>query len=259
MALIEEITTKEFPLRDFGLTYSLKSDGGGKEKKNGQVGYAVYGFLSTSDGKFDSEWEQKKDTSTICLFFHGLPGGRLFFSKSMAKVSEERKVTVLAIKRPGYGVSSLVSKEVSWEEIVSEVLESLGLLEGERRKFMVVGYSGGGPYALSLGGGEFAKKYISSISVVGCTCPPIAGATRGFSWVEKLGYFFAQNSSWLLEKAIRHFDWEDFHKDPIGYFYHSYTLFSTSDTSTYLYDPDIELKGRLFFLLKRCFVTKKKE
>eukprot|EP00009_Paramoeba_aestuarina_P013809 CAMPEP_0201534234 /NCGR_PEP_ID=MMETSP0161_2-20130828/55698_1 /ASSEMBLY_ACC=CAM_ASM_000251 /TAXON_ID=180227 /ORGANISM="Neoparamoeba aestuarina, Strain SoJaBio B1-5/56/2" /LENGTH=378 /DNA_ID=CAMNT_0047938765 /DNA_START=49 /DNA_END=1185 /DNA_ORIENTATION=+ len=237
--LVEELKTKDFPLQNFGSTFPLQSD-------NGYVGYAVYGYGATKDGKFDGKWEEKKQNTTICLFFHGLPGSRLFFSKAMAQAAEERKVTVLVLERPGYGISSLVAKEITWDMIVKEVLESFGLLEG--KKVIVIGYSGGGPYALSLGV-TVLSQHISSISVVGCACPPIEGATRGFSSKEKLGFFFAQHSSWFLEKAIRYFDWEDFHEDPIGYFYNSYTLFSTSDTSSYLYDPDIE----------RAFVLSAKE
>jgi pimeloyl-ACP methyl ester carboxylesterase len=79
------------------------------------------------------------------LYFHGFPGSRL--EARLADAAARRQgVRLLAIDRPGYGLSDPLPKRslLDWPRDVRLFADTLGLAQ-----FGVLGVSGGGPFALA--------------------------------------------------------------------------------------------------------------
>jgi hypothetical protein len=197
--LLDDLTRLTFPLKDFG---GVATVCGGVE-----VGYSVFGSGGTESGQLSESWLQQQhreggegEGGKVVLFFHGLPGSRHFLTPSLHTSCAAADITAVLMERPSYGLSSDVSvwSEELWNDIVLEFMCSLGL---EHSKIALIAYSGGCPYALSLAAGK-ASRLFSSISIVSCPSPPITGVTNDLGFTSKLGYFFARNSSWLLEKCM---------------------------------------------------------
>ncbi len=93
------------------------------------LGYAEYG---SQDGK-------------TFFYFHGHPGARLE-ARFLADQAAQAGVRLIGIDRPGMGFSSYQPgrRLLDWPDDVSELADRLGI-----DRFAVVGFSGGGPYALA--------------------------------------------------------------------------------------------------------------
>ena len=81
------------------------------------------------------------------FYFHGYPSSRLE-AQSIHEKAEERDIKLIAIDRPGMGLSDFQHnrKIVDWSSDISELSEELNL-----EKFGVVSFSAGAPYALACG------------------------------------------------------------------------------------------------------------
>jgi pimeloyl-ACP methyl ester carboxylesterase len=79
------------------------------------------------------------------LFFHGYPGSR-WDGAETGHAAERVGVRLIAPDRPGMGLSDYQPKRrlMDWPTDVLELANALGLDD-----FAVIGYSGGGPYALA--------------------------------------------------------------------------------------------------------------
>ena len=79
------------------------------------------------------------------LFFHGTPGSRLEHY-SDTSIVEKMNVRLIVVERPGYGLSDYSSHRtlLDWPDDITQLADTLGL-----DRFTVMGFSGGGPYALS--------------------------------------------------------------------------------------------------------------
>jgi pimeloyl-ACP methyl ester carboxylesterase len=77
------------------------------------------------------------------LYFHGFPSSRVE-ARLMADSAAARNVRIIAVDRPGMGLSSFQPKRrfVDWPKDVTALADHLGFDE-----FVVAGWSGGGPYA----------------------------------------------------------------------------------------------------------------
>ena len=77
------------------------------------------------------------------FYFHGFPNSRLGVQFG-AKAARERGVRLIAIDRPGIGLSDFQPGRTigDWPNDVVELADVLGI-----ERFAVLGYSGGGPYA----------------------------------------------------------------------------------------------------------------
>ncbi|MDO5499786.1 MAG: alpha/beta hydrolase [Propionibacteriaceae bacterium] len=94
------------------------------------------------------------------FFFHGAPGSRL----SAALLDEQARdagVRLIALDRPGFGLSSPQPgrDRAEWADDVAEVADHLGL-----DRFLVVGWSAGGPYALAAA--AFLPERVSAVGVI---------------------------------------------------------------------------------------------
>lgn len=83
-------------------------------------------------------------SDTAILFHHGTPGECTLWSNWLGEISD---VQAIAASRPGYGLSDrkrgrTVASDLSDQ---SELIEHLGV-----RKFVSIGWSGGGPHAINM-------------------------------------------------------------------------------------------------------------
>ncbi|MCD4785093.1 MAG: alpha/beta hydrolase [Candidatus Eremiobacteraeota bacterium] len=110
------------------MNYMCKTENLMQLKDGRALGYAEYG---DPDGR-------------PVFFFHGWPSSRLFI-KSLAQVSAEMETRIIAVDRPGFGISDFQPgrKITDWPEDFAQLADKLGI-----RKFAVAGHSGGAPYVL---------------------------------------------------------------------------------------------------------------
>ncbi len=81
------------------------------------------------------------------LWFHGTPGARMQVPPSIHEVALQRGFRVVAVERPGTGVSTdhRYHRIADFAPDVEVLVDDLGL-----DRFAVVGLSGGGPYTLAV-------------------------------------------------------------------------------------------------------------
>ncbi len=99
------------------------------------------------DGRNISYMEYGPTEGTPLLYFHGFPGShediQLFEGSALA---EQLNVRLIAVNRPGYDNSDPMPKRslLDFPEDVASLATHLGL-----KKFSILAYSGGGPFALA--------------------------------------------------------------------------------------------------------------
>jgi pimeloyl-ACP methyl ester carboxylesterase len=114
-----------------------------------------------------AEWGPEDGRPVVVL--HGTPGSRLFCPDPV--VVEAAGVRMVAFDRPGYGRSDPARRPLRHADVASDVVELLDLLGIERAP--IIGWSGGGPYALACG--VFASERVTSVAAV---CSPGEPATE---------------------------------------------------------------------------------
>ncbi|MCC6418906.1 MAG: alpha/beta hydrolase [Gemmataceae bacterium] len=100
------------------------------------------------------------------LFFHSYPGSRLE-GEIFDAAARQRGVRVLALDRPGYGLSDYERwRFTTWPDVVADFADGLGL-----DRFGVAGLAGGGPCAAAcawkLGESVQAAALVSSMAPLG--------------------------------------------------------------------------------------------
>ena len=127
------------------------------------------------------------------LFFHGYPGSR-WDGAETGQVAEHVGIRLIALDRPGMGLSDHQPKRrlLDWPQ---DVLEFANALELER--FAVIGYSGGGPYALACAFQlDTRLSAVGVISGIGPLTEP--GAVDGMVKNNIRLFQLARSSPWLL-------------------------------------------------------------
>ena len=119
-----------------------------KLRNGNNIGYAIYG--------------NKKNFPIF--YFHGWPGSRFELKNIPLK---KKKCFVIALERPGYGISDPISKFeiLDWPKIVLEVANKLKI-----KNFSIIGVSGGAPFALACAN-TIKNKRLKSIAIV-CALAP---------------------------------------------------------------------------------------
>jgi len=131
------------------------------------IGYAEYGV---PDGQ-------------ACFYFHGHPGSRLEarFAESAAAAAGVRLV---ALDRPGYGRSDFVEGRsiLDWPDDVARVADAKGIA-----RFLVVGGSGGGPYALACAY-KMPERVVRAGVISGVGPHNVKGIAKGMRWQNRVGF-----------------------------------------------------------------------
>ena len=103
--------------------------------------------LVLPSGRHLSYFEFGTKNGTAVFYFHGFPGSHLDIDIFKADdVAKKLNIRLVAINRPGYSYSDFLTERnlLNWPDDVNAVADSLSL-----DTFSVLGYSGGGPFALA--------------------------------------------------------------------------------------------------------------
>ena len=104
--------------------------------------------IRLADGRVLGYAEYGPVAGPSLFLFHGLPGSRLAVAEMWPE--EPTEVRVIAPDRPGAGSSAFEPgrRLTDWADDVRQLADSLGI-----ERFLVAGFSGGGPHALAVAHG----------------------------------------------------------------------------------------------------------
>ncbi|MFB6072175.1 MAG: alpha/beta fold hydrolase [Halobacterium sp.] len=136
------------------------------------------------------------------FFFHGLPGSRVSGSLSRNRKAD-LGVRVLAPDRPGFGRSEYAGDRsfADWAEDVAALADALAVEE-----YGVVGFSGGGPYALACA--AHTPERVTGCSVVSGAGPPGVATDdhrrfdRAIRGAARHSVHLARPLAWLLVRRV---------------------------------------------------------
>ena len=150
----------------------------------------------------DGRWLGYRDSGaphgTPVLFFHGFGTTRVVCPPDQA--ARQLGVRVIALDRPGIGLSTPLPgrRLLDWPDDVREAADQLGF-----ERFSIVGWSGGGPYALACG--RRLGDRIESIAIVSGAAP-LAGTTRTdyLRRFDRQAVIAAGRAPWVIRIALWH-------------------------------------------------------
>ncbi|HVA70424.1 MAG TPA: alpha/beta hydrolase [Acidimicrobiales bacterium] len=114
-----------------------------------------------ADGRSLGYAEYGKPDQPPLFLFHGLPGSRLDVPEMWSETPSN--VRIIAPDRPGVGLSTFQPQRrlTDWSHDVRQLADSLGI-----ERFLVAGFSGGGPHALAVAHG-LSNRVIAAASISG--------------------------------------------------------------------------------------------
>jgi pimeloyl-ACP methyl ester carboxylesterase len=117
------------------------------------------GTITLPDGRRLGYAEFGDPGGPLVMWFHGLPGARRQVPPVGRQAAQDLGLRVVCVERPGVGDSTdhVYACLADWAADVRVVADQLG-----HERFMVVGLSGGGPYALAC-----AHKLAAQVVAVG--------------------------------------------------------------------------------------------
>jgi pimeloyl-ACP methyl ester carboxylesterase len=131
------------------------------------------------------------------FFFHGWPSSRLQ-GKVLDAEAKRQGLRIISPDRPGLGRSDFAGKRTlaGWSRMVSGLADHLGI-----GRFRVLGYSGGGPYALSCA--AWLPERVVRVSVV-CGAPPLAEFPdrSKMLWAYRSLLVVRKRAPWLLQGLV---------------------------------------------------------
>lgn len=131
----------------------------------------VDNVLRLKDGRNLGYAEYGVSSGVPVLFFHGTPGARLnpvcTMMDSIAKKISGPSIRLIAIDRPGYGLSDPKPAR-TMQDSISDVIELVDYLNIDR--FSIIAISGGAPYALSSS--AKLEERINKVAIV-CGLGPV--------------------------------------------------------------------------------------
>jgi len=128
--------------------------------------------ISLPDGRGLGIAEFGPPDGPVILYFHGWPSSRL-----EPAILDTGDVRIIAVDRPGYGLSDAVTGEpprrlLDWPADIKHLVKALGL-----GRFGVFGMSGGAPYAAAVA--AFMPDRVTKLALVSGLGPPDAPGMRG--------------------------------------------------------------------------------
>lgn len=133
-------------------------------------------FITLPDGRKLGYTEYGVPTGSPVLFFHGSPGSS-YIHADMAGIAARRGIRLIAVDRPGYGLSSIQPGRtmLDWPNDIAVLTDELGL-----QRFAIIGFSGGSPYALACA--YKLPNRVTKIALSGAFAPQSAlGVIEGMS------------------------------------------------------------------------------
>jgi pimeloyl-ACP methyl ester carboxylesterase len=170
------------------------------------------------------------------LFFHGFATSRVICPPD-EDAARGLGVRLIAVDRPGIGLSDRRPgrRLVDWPPDVAQLADRLRI-----DRFSVVGWSGGGPYAMACA--HWLPDRIRSVGLVSAPAPlvgaPAADYLRRF---DRNAARAAGRAPWMIRLALWHWGRPQ-RRDPEGFFERSVAAMSAADQQV-LAQP--ELRGRM--------------
>lgn len=168
-----------------------------REKRSHQT-HAHDRRLRLRDGRWLGYFESGDATGEPVLFFHGFGTTRVVCPPDRPAV--DLGVRLIALDRPGIGLSTPLPgrRLLDWPDDVRHAADELGL-----ERFSVVGWSGGGPYALACG--RRLEDRVKSIALVSAPAP-LAGASepRYLRRFDRNAVRAADRAPWVIRLALWH-------------------------------------------------------
>lgn len=150
------------------------------------------------DGRWLGYFESGDPSGQPVLFFHGFGTTRVVCPPEEA--ARRLGVRLIALDRPGIGLSTPRPgrRLLDWPDDVRQAADQLGL-----SRFSVVGWSGGGPYALACA--RRLGDQIDSIAIVSGAAP-LAGTTRRdyLRRFDRNAVIAAGRAPWIIRLALWH-------------------------------------------------------
>ncbi len=154
-----------------------------------------------ADGRELQYLDNATSSDQAVVFHHGTPGHSSMWSPWLSRLATAG-INAIAISRPGYGSSSRQSnREVfSITSDITELLNSLGV-----KKFVSIGWSGGGPHSLAT---TFEPRNVGAITLAGVGAYGVSDLNflegMGQENHDEFGAALAGETSvrnWLIENA----------------------------------------------------------
>jgi pimeloyl-ACP methyl ester carboxylesterase len=141
-----------------------------------------------ADGRVLGYAEYGPAAGPSLFLFHGLPGSRLGVPGMWPE--DPVAVRVVAPDRPGMGGSAFQPgrRLTGWADDVRQLADALGI-----DRFLVAGFSGGGPYALAVAHG-LPDRVIAAASISGAGPVDAPGALTGMNRVNRLIFRMARSA-----------------------------------------------------------------
>lgn len=133
-------------------------------------------FITLPDGRQLGYAEYGVPNGSPMLFFHGAPGSRHIHA-DMAEITARRGVRLIAVDRPGYGLSDPQPGRsmLDWPDDIAALADVLGM-----GPFAIIGFSMGSAYALACA--YRLSGRVTKIALAGAFAPQSAlGVTDGMS------------------------------------------------------------------------------
>lgn len=119
------------------------------------------------DGRTLAFQEHGNSDDQVVLYFHGTPSCRVEWDAlTRPGLAQKLGARLIAVDRPGCGLSDFQPgrKITDWPKDVANLADSLAIAQ-----FAVLGYSGGGSYALACA--AFLPDRVTSVGVASCMAP----------------------------------------------------------------------------------------
>ena len=124
------------------------------------------GTVPLSDGRRLGYAEYGDPTGPLVLWFHGTPGGKQQIPLVGRRAASTLGLRLVCVERPGVGDSTdhAYAQIRDWTPDVEEVADHLG-----HERFLIVGLSGGGPYALACA--HDLPERVVAVALLGSVVP----------------------------------------------------------------------------------------
>jgi pimeloyl-ACP methyl ester carboxylesterase len=165
-------------------------------------------YTILGDGRKMGYSEYGKPNGKTVFLFHGIPGSRLLIPQET--ILKDMDIRLILPERPGMGLSTFQPGRtlLDWPEDLRELADKLGI-----DRFIVAGYSGGGPYAAACGY-ELPQR-VSCVGLISSISPiQDAGVLEGMLPSNRMGYSVARWMPWQFWKLIFRLYYQDFAKHP---------------------------------------------
>lgn len=152
--------------------------------------------IRLADGRVLGYAEYGPAAGPSLLLFHGLPGSRLAAPEMWPE--DPVAVRVIAPDRPGAGSSAFQPgrRLTNWADDVRQLADSLGI-----ERFLVAGFSGGGPHALAVAHG-LPDRVIAAGIISGAGPIDTSDALKDMNRANRLIFTLARKAPALLRLVV---------------------------------------------------------